>query len=165
MEQITGRVWKFGNDVDTGQLAPGQYLKVEDYSAHCLEFFRPEFAMQVQPGDIIVAGKNFGCGSSRETAVRALCHLRVGAVVAEFFSRLFFRNAVNLGLPVIECTDVDKIYEGNQLSIYPLKGHIINHSKNENYNGLILPPHMMEIISAGGLVKYLERQISKDRIN
>src|SRR5690625_2373343 len=107
MMEIRGKVWKFGDNIDTGQLASGRYLKVEDYSRHCLENLRPEFAQEVQPGDIVVAGKNFGCGSSRETAVRALRHLRVGAVVAHFFARIFFRNAVNLGLPVIESAQID----------------------------------------------------------
>jgi 3-isopropylmalate/(R)-2-methylmalate dehydratase small subunit len=159
MEEIRGKVWKFGDNIDTGQLAPGRFIKVEEYSQYCLENLRPGFAKQVQPGDIIVAGQNFGCGSSRETAVRALLHLQVGAVVAGFFARIFFRNAVNLGLPVIETSSVDKIEDGDELSVFPLEGRIINHTRQEEYQGLILPEHMMEIIRAGGLVEYLAQKI------
>lgn len=157
--EIKGRVWKFGDDIDTGQLAPGGYLNVEDYSQFCLVNMRPEFVKQVQPGDIIVAGKNFGCGSSRETAVCSLLHLQVGAVVAGFFARIFFRNAVNLGLPVTECSEVNKIQDGDMISVRPLQGEIENFTRDEVYKGLVLPEHMLEIIQAGGLVPYLEKQL------
>ena len=155
---IRGRVWKFGNNIDTGQMAIGQYTRqgVEVYAAHCLENLRPEFPGSVKPGDIIVAGKNFGSGSSRETAVLALKHLRVGAVVAEFFSRLFFRNAVNLGLPVLECTETHRIEEADQIELSPIQGKINDLTANITINTQVLPEHIMKIISAGGLVPYLE---------
>lgn len=161
MERVAGRVWKFGDDIDTGQMAIGRYtrLGVEVYAVHCLENLRPEFAQSVQPGDILVAGKNFGSGSSRETAVRALRHLGVGAVVAVFFSRLFFRNAINLGLPVMECSEVERIAEGDHISVHPVEGRIVNHTCNEVYPGSILPQYVMPIIEAGGLVPYLEQKL------
>lgn len=119
---IIGRAWKFGDNVDTGQMTIGRYTRqgVEAYSAHCLENLRPEFSKEVKPGDVIVAGKSFGSGSSRETAVLALRYLKVGAVIAEFFSRLFFRNAINLGLPVIEYANTAQINHSDQVEFYPL---------------------------------------------
>ena len=160
---LSGRAWKFGDNVDTGQMAIGQYTRqgVEVYSAHCLENLRPEFAKEVEPGDIVVAGKNFGSGSSRETAVLALRHLNVGAVVAEFFSRLFFRNAINLGLPVIECVDTARINHGDLIELYPIQGKIINTTQGDSYQTQVLPNHLMKIIQAGGLVPYLEQNYLK----
>ena len=156
---ITGRVWKFGDNVDSGQMAIGQYTRqgVEVYSAHCLENLRPEFPTEVRPGDIIVAGTNFGSGSSRETAVLALRYLEVGAVVAEFFSRLFFRNAINLGLPVVECSNTAQINDGDLIELYPMQGKIVNISQENSYQVQTLPDHLMKIIQAGGLVPYLEQ--------
>ena len=156
---ISGRVWKFGDNVDTGQMAIGQYTRqgVEVYSAHCLENLRPEFSKEVEPGDIIVAGKNFGSGSSRETAVLALRYLKVGAVVAEFFSRLFFRNAINLGLPVIEYINTAQINHGDVVELYPMQGKIVNITQQDSYQVQVLPDHLMKIIQAGGLVPYLEQ--------
>ncbi len=156
---LRGKSWRFGDDIDTGQMAIGQYTRqgVEVYSAHCLENLRPEFSKQVSKGDIVVAGRNFGSGSSRETAVIALKHLGVAAVVAKFFSRLFFRNAINLGLPVIECPDVESIGDGDMLELYPLEGRIVNISQNDTYQGSVLPNHLMKIIQLGGLVPYLEQ--------
>lgn len=107
-----------------------------------------------------MAGKNFGSGSSRESAVLALRYLQVGAVVAEFFSRIFFRNAINLGLPVIECLEASLIDDGNNIEVYPLQGKIVNLTQNCTHQGLILPEHLMKIIQAGGLVPYLEQTIS-----
>lgn len=160
---ISGRVWLFGDNVDTGQMAIGQYARqgVEVYGPHCLEHLRPEFAKTVQPGDIIVAGKNFGSGSSRETAVQALRFLGVGAVVAEFFARIFFRNAVNLGLPVLECPAASTMVDGDQIEVFPVSGLIVNHSQHCQYRASVLPEHMMAIIQAGGLVPYLERRLSE----
>ncbi|TAN22184.1 MAG: 3-isopropylmalate dehydratase [Actinomycetota bacterium] len=156
---ITGRAWKFGDNVDTGQMAIGQYTRqgVEVYSAHCLENLRPEFPTEVRPRDIVVAGKNFGSGSSRETAVLALRYLEVGAVVAEFFSRLFFRNAINLGLPVVECSNTAQINDGDLIELYPVQGRIVNISQENSYQVQTLPDHLMKIIQAGGLVPYLEQ--------
>ena len=156
---IAGRVWKFGDNVDTGQMAIGQYTRqgVEVYSAHCLENLRPEFPTEVRPGDIIVAGTNFGSGSSRETAVLALRYLEVDAVVAEFFSRLFFRNAINLGLPVVECSNTAQINDGDLIELYPMQGKIVNISQENSYQVQTLPDHLMKIIQAGGLVPYLEQ--------
>lgn len=162
MENISGTVWKFGDNVDTGQLAPTQFSAqgVEVYSKHCLENFRPDFAERVAPGDIVVAGKNFGTGSSRETAVLALRHLQVGAVIADFFARIFFRNAVNLGLPVIECKNVAEMEDGDYVTVFPTEGKIVNHTRDREHQGLILPEHVMKIIRAGGLVPYLEKTLS-----
>lgn len=158
---LRGKAWKFGDDIDTGQMAMSQFTRqgVEVYSSHCLENLRPEFPLQVSQGDIVVAGNNFGSGSSRETAVLALLYLGVGAVVAKFFSRLFFRNAINLGLPVIECSEVDRIADGDIIELYPLEGRVTNVSQVTTYQGSILPDHLMKIVQAGGLVPYLEQSL------
>lgn len=161
MEQIQGRVWRFGDHVDTDVIVPGRYLKLtaKEAAAHVMEGIDPEFARKVRPGDIVVGGVNFGCGSSRETAPAALRHAGVAAVVAKFFARIFYRNAINLGLPVLDCAEVDRIQQGDQLRIDLDAGVIENLTRGERYRTTTLPPHMMELIRAGGLVPFLEAQI------
>ena len=116
---MSGRVWKLGDNIDTDALAPGQYMKfnIDVIAAHCLESLRPEFAAAVSAGDVIVAGRNFGAGSSREQAPQALKHLGIAAVVAESFAGLFYRNALNLGLPVVVSAEVAQIGEGDSLAV------------------------------------------------
>lgn len=151
---IVGRVWKFGNDIDTDVIIPGKYLRTKDmqvFAAHAMEGIDPEFAKKVISGDIIVAGTNFGCGSSREQAPLALKHAGVACIVAKSFARIFFRNAINIGLPLLEA-DVD-CEEGDEVEIDLLKGEI-KVIRNGTFKGNRLPDFLLEILTAGGLVAH-----------
>jgi methanogen homoaconitase small subunit len=151
---IVGRVWKFGNDIDTDVIIPGKYLRTKDmqvFAAHAMEGIDPEFAKKVSPGDIIVAGTNFGCGSSREQAPLALKHAGVACIVAKSFARIFFRNAINIGLPLIEA-DVN-CEEGDKIEIDLHKGEI-KIVGNGTFKGNKLPDFLLEILTAGGLVAH-----------
>ena len=155
-----GKAWVFGDNVDTDVINPGQYLKLtaEEAAKHVMEGADPDFAKKVQAGDIIVGGKNFGCGSSRESAPAAIKYAGVGAVVAEFFARIFYRNAINLGLPVLECKQAREIAEGDELVIDLEKGAIHNLTQNKTYGVTPFPPRILRILQAGGLVPYLEKE-------
>ncbi len=150
-----GKAWVFGDDVDTDQIIPARYLNTPELSLlapHCLEDLDPEFAGAVRPGDLLVAGRNFGCGSSREHAPGVLKTLGVAAVVAESFARIFYRNSFNLGLPLIECQEARKRVErGERLRVDLKTGRLTNVSKGESYTFKPLPKFMMELIEAGGL--------------
>lgn len=156
---ICGKVHKFGDNINTDIISPAQYMELSytDMSAHVMEGADPDFSQKISPGDIIVAGQNFGSGSSRETAPIALKEAGIGAVVAEFFARIFYRNAINIGLPVVETDVINKIENGDILEIYPLEGKIKNLTKDEEYLCSALPPHIINIIKSGGLVKVLEK--------
>jgi methanogen homoaconitase small subunit len=154
---IIGQVWKFGDDVDTDAIIPGKYLRTKEmqlFAAHAMEGIDPEFAKKVKPGDIIVAGTNFGCGSSREQAPLALKYAGVGCIVAKSFARIFFRNAINIGLPLIEA-DVD-CQEGDEIIIDLLKGEVTVKGKGL-YKGNKLPDFLLEILTDGGLVAHRKR--------
>lgn len=157
---MTGRAWRFGDNIDTDLLAPGAYMKgpVEELARHCLEAADPEFAGAVAPGDIVVAGRNFGMGSSREQAAQALRLLGVAAVVAESFGGIFYRNAFNLGLPALVSPDIGGIAAGNRIEIDPVEGRIENRSTGETLRCDRVPDHLMSIIAAGGLTPYLENR-------
>ena len=157
---IRGRVHKYGNNINTDLISPAQYMEMsnEVMAAHAMEGIDPDFSKKVKPGDIIVAGENFGSGSSRETAPMALKYAGVGAVVADFFARIFYRNAINIGLPVLESKAVEKINDGDELEINPLTGEIKNITQQTTYQCSVLPDHIMELIKAGGLVKLLEKK-------
>jgi 3-isopropylmalate/(R)-2-methylmalate dehydratase small subunit len=157
---IRGRVHKFGDNINTDIISPAQYMELSyaEMAVHAMEGADPDFSKKVCPGDIIVAGKNFGSGSSRETAPIALKEAGIGAVVAEFFARIFYRNAINIGLPVVESNIVDRIEDGDELEITPLNGVIKNLTKNEEYQCSVLPPHIINLIETGGLVKSLEKK-------
>ncbi|KKM10115.1 3-isopropylmalate dehydratase [Clostridiales bacterium PH28_bin88] len=162
---IRGRVWKFGDNINTDVIAPGKYLKLsnQEMAQHVMEGIDPELPRKIKPGDIIVGGDNFGCGSSRETAPAAIKYAGVGAVVARFFARIFFRNAINLGLPVLECPQAHKIHQGDELEIELETGLIKNLTQGTQYQATRLPLHIMEIVTSGGLVPYLEQEIKKTR--
>lgn len=132
---IRGKVWKFGDNIDTDVVIATQYLidDIPEMKKHTFEIIRPEFANEFQEGDIIVGGKNFGCGSSREQAVDVLKELGVSAIIAKSFARIFFRNCLNAGIPVIECQDTDDFKEGDTLSIKILKDEIIIESGEREY--------------------------------
>ncbi len=153
-----GSAWVFGENIDTDQLAPGGTLKsgIEVIASHCLGALSPDFAKRVRLGDFVVGGRNFGIGSSREQAAQALCHLGVAAVIAPSFGGIFYRNALNFGLLALVCPDAGSISQGDQLSVNPEKGSVQNLTRDEEYSCDTVPSHLMEIVSAGGLVPYLE---------
>ena len=158
---VAGRAWVFGDAVDTDALAPGRYMKggIEALAAHCLEALDPGFAAGVAPGDIVVAGRNFGLGSSREQAVLALRQLGVGAVVAESYARIFFRNAINLALPVLTCPDTRSIAPGDRLRLDPRSGALDNESRGQRLACDPLPAHLLALIADGGLLPHLKRRL------
>ncbi|WP_319508805.1 3-isopropylmalate dehydratase small subunit [uncultured Methanolobus sp.] len=158
---MNGRVWKFGDDVDTDAVIPGRYLIMntpKELAAHAFEGVRPEFPKEVKEGDIIVAGNNFGCGSSREHAPIALKGTKISCVIAKSFARIFFRNSINIGVALLECPDTDRIDDGDELSVDFASGEITNVTKNEKYQATPLPDFVRGIMDAGGLIEYT-RQI------
>lgn len=158
---MNGRVWKFGDDVDTDAVIPGRYLILNtphELAAHAFEGVRPEFAKEVKEGDIIVAGNNFGCGSSREHAPIALKGTKISCVIAKSFARIFFRNSINIGVALLECPDTDRIDDGDKLDVDFASGVIKNITKNEQYQATPLPDFVRGIMDAGGLIEYT-RQI------
>jgi 3-isopropylmalate/(R)-2-methylmalate dehydratase small subunit len=158
--QNAGRAWVFGDNIDTDQLAPGLYMKrpIEEIARHCLEAADPQFADAVGQGDIVVGGRNFGMGSSREQAAQALRHLGVGAVLAPSFGGIFYRNALNLGLLALVCPEAGKIAAGDRIALEPENGKVHNLTRNQTYACEPIPAHLTEMVRAGGLVPYLERR-------
>ena len=160
--KASGKVFKYGDNVDTDVIIPARYLNSFDgkeLATHAMVDIDPEFAGKVQPGDMIVARKNFGCGSSREHAPLCLKEAGVSCVIAETFARIFFRNAINIGLPIIECPEAAAgIEAGDEVEVDFDSGIITNKTKGETYKGQSFPPFMQKIISAGGLVNYINGQ-------
>lgn len=158
-----GNAWVYGDNIDTDILAPGPYMKkpMNELAKHCFEAIDTSFAKQVKQGDVVAAGEAFGIGSSREQAAQALVELGVSCVIAKSFARIFYRNALNLGLPALVCSDADKITKGDQISVQPEQGIIINHSKNEQYQCEAIPEQLMEIVRAGGLMPFLQNKNKK----
>ena len=160
--QAKGRVFKYGDNVDTDVIIPARYLNITDgfeLAKHCMEDIDKDFVKNVQSGDIMVAQKNFGCGSSREHAPLVIKCAGVSCVIAETFARIFYRNAINIGLPIIECAEASKAIEaGDEVEIDFDSGMIHNITKNETYKGQAFPPFMQKIISAGGLVNYINAE-------
>ena len=159
---LIGKVWAFGDNIDTDVLAPGAYMKgsLQELAAHCLEAVNPDFAQQVKPGDIVVAGEAFGIGSSREQAAQALVELGVAAVVARSFARIFYRNALNLGLPVLFCPDLANVDTNDQVSLDLEQGILINQTKNQEFKCEPIPAELMVILAAGGLMPYLKARFA-----
>lgn len=158
---MRGRVWKFGANVDTDQIIPAEYLVTGDareLAKHVFEKARPGFAEKVRKGDILVADENFGCGSSREHAPRALIGAGIACVVAKSFARIFFRNAINIGLPVVEC-DVSA-QDGDELEIDFEKGVIMDLTTNNSYVFKPLPEFLLNLLNSGGLVEYTKKRLS-----
>ncbi len=160
IEPITGKVWKFGDNIDTDVIIPGRYLRtfsLDDLAAHVMEGVRDEFAAKVNKGDIIVAEWNFGCGSSREQAPVALKHAGVSAIIARSFARIFYRNAINIGLPVI-VADIE-VREGEKIQIDLEKGEIVNLTTEKSFQIEPFKKFMLEILQNGGLVDhYLQKK-------
>ena len=161
--KFKGKVWKYGHDVDTDVIIPARYLNStspEELAAHCMEDLDATFAKKVDKGDIIVAGKNFGCGSSREHAPLSIKAAGVSCVIAESFARIFYRNSINIGLPILESKEAAlDIHEGDQLEIELETGLIYNLTKEITYQATPFPEFMQELIKAGGLIPYTKRSV------
>ncbi|MCS6928441.1 MAG: 3-isopropylmalate dehydratase small subunit [Saprospiraceae bacterium] len=154
---LRGRAHVYGDNIDTDRIIPGKYTKTLDASAlaaHVMEDLDPDFRERLKPGDFVVAGNNFGCGSSREQAPVALQTAGVSAVIARYFARIFFRNAINIGLPVLEIPDHD-ISMGDELEVNLSTGRVHNYTTGQTYWAKPLPDIMLRILQAGGLVNYL----------
>lgn len=158
--KATGRVFKYGDNVDTDVIIPARYLNTSDakeLASHCMEDIDLDFAKEVQEGDIIVANKNFGCGSSREHAPIAIKESGISCVIALTFARIFYRNAINIGLPILECDQAVKSIEaGDKLEVNFDTGVIKNLTKNEEYQGEAFPEFMQKIINSNGLIGYIK---------
>lgn len=160
--KLEGKVWKFGDDVDTDQIIPARYLNTsdpEELAKHCMEDADPSFAGKVSPSDIIVAGKYFGCGSSREHAPIAIKAAGVSCVIAKTYARIFYRNSFNTGLPILECEDTDAFADGDQLSVDLDAGEILHQDSGKTYGIKPIPPFMQELIQSGGLMKHIARKV------
>ncbi len=159
---IKGKVWKFGDDVDTDAIIPARYLNTSDpaeLAKHVMEDADKDFPGKVRPGDIIVAGKNFGCGSSREHAPLAIKAAGITTVVARSFARIFFRNSFNIGLPIFECPELfENVQEGSVIEIDTDKGTILAGGKT--YSSSPIPPFMRELVGAGGLVEWTKKKLA-----
>ena len=158
---MKGKAWKFGNDIDTDIIVPGRYLIYTDeetLSQHCMEGLDPEFSEKCNEGDFIVAGTNFGCGSSREHAPIALKGVGVAAVIAESFARIFYRNATNVGVPLLEAPGISNLVEnGDEISV-DMENATITSQNGESIKFKKLPPFMLEILEQGGLIEYLKNK-------
>jgi 3-isopropylmalate/(R)-2-methylmalate dehydratase small subunit len=155
------KAWVLGDDIDTDVIAPGRDMKrgIEDIAKHCLEAVSPQFPKEIKPGDFVVAGRNFGCGSSREQAPAALKHLGVAALVAESFAGLFYRNALNLGLPALVCREAGRIRHGDDLRIDYQSSEIVALTTGERLPFEPIPAHLMEMVRDGGLLPHLEKRL------
>lgn len=162
MEKMTGKVWVLGDDIDTDIIIPTEYLAlktIDDMKQYGFSPLRPELAAQIKPGDIIVAGKNFGCGSSREHAPIAIKAAGVSCVIAETFARIFYRNAINIGLPIIECKEAaENIDAGDEVEVDFDSGMIYDKTKGTSYQGQAFPEFMQKIIKAEGLINYINQK-------
>jgi len=161
---IEGRVWTLGPDVDTDQIISGKYLTIidpEELKKHVFEIALPEFAKEARAGDILIADENFGCGSSREHAPQAMRAIGVGAVVADSFARIFFRNAINLGIPAIEARGVRAIFEkGDTARIEMTTGRVTNLRTGTSVSFPPLPRHLLDLLEAGGLVEKVRSELA-----
>ncbi|HKZ56728.1 MAG TPA: 3-isopropylmalate dehydratase small subunit [Thermodesulfovibrionales bacterium] len=162
--KLKGKAWKFGADVDTDAIIPARYLNTTDHkelAKHCMEDADPNFMKKMKAGDIIVADKNFGCGSSREHAPISIKAAGISCVIAKSFARIFYRNSFNMGLPIFESADAsEKIKEGDEIELDPSTGVIHNLTKKEKYHAKPIPPFMQALINAGGLMNYVKRKVA-----
>ena len=162
MESAKGKVYKYGDNVDTDVIIPARYLNSSDpaeLATHCMEDIDKDFVKKVQKGDIIVARKNFGCGSSREHAPIAIKASGVSCVIAETFARIFYRNSINIGLPIIECKEAsEEIADGDEVEVDFESGLIEDLTTGKSYEGQSFPPFMQKLIDAGGLVNYINEE-------
>lgn len=157
------KAWVFGDDVDTDAITPGRYMKlgIEEIARHCFEAVDPGFATKVKSGDAVVGGRNFGTGSSREQAPEALKHLGVAVLIAESFAGLFYRNAINLGLPAVACAQAKRIRQGDLLQVDFQEGWILNLTTGEKLACEPIPAFLASIIRDGGLLPHLEKRLAR----
>jgi len=165
--KLKGRIWKFGSDVDTDAIIPARYLNQSDpkvLAKHAMEDERPEFTHKVKKGDILVAGKNFGCGSSREHAPLALKAAGISCVIAKSFARIFYRNGLNLGLPLLESSEASEVIEeGDRVRVNFATGEIFDLTQKKKFFAKPIPPFMQELIKDGGLIRHLRKKALKGK--
>jgi len=160
---IKGKAIKYGDNVDTDVIIPARYLNTSDHkelASHCMEDIDKDFSNKISEGDIMIAGKNFGCGSSREHAPIAIKASGISCVIAETFARIFFRNSINIGLPIMECEEAAKdIEENDEISVDTVSGIITNITKNKTYKAVPFPEFMQKIIKSEGLINYIKKEV------
>ncbi len=164
MSQKEATVWKFGDNIDTDLIIAARYLNTSDpkvLALHVMEDADPEFVNNLTRGDVIVAGENFGCGSSREHAPIALKEAGVSAIVAKSFARIFYRNAFNMGLPIYELKESDEIEELDKITINSKSGEITNITQNKSYRFTPIPPFMQELVESGGLINFAKKELNQ----
>ncbi len=164
---FNGKAFVFGDNIDTDLIIAARYLNTSnptELAKHAMEDVDPEFVNKISKGDIIVAGENFGCGSSREHAPVAIKYAGISAVIAKSFARIFYRNAFNTGLVILEVKEADKISEGDELKVDLAAGTVQNITKNETYAFNAIPPFMMELLNAGGLMEYAAEEIKRANV-
>ena len=161
---LKGKTFKYGDNVDTDAIIPARYLNLHepaDLAKHCMEDIDTDFVIKVKPGDIITAGANFGCGSSREHAPVSIKASGISCVIAKSFARIFFRNAINIGLPLLECPEAaDNIKAGDIIEVDLQSGRITNLSSNKTFTSKPYPEFMMQLVNAGGLVEYTRKKLA-----
>ncbi len=161
--KVKGKSWRFGNDVNTDEIIPARYLNTfdpDELAKHCMEDADPSFMTKMSPGDIIVAGKNFGCGSSREHAPIAIKAAKIACVIADSYARIFYRNSINIGLPIIESAEAAAdIQEGDMVEVDFDSGVIVNVTKNKKYTAKPFPPFMQNLIQQGGLMNRVKSDL------
>jgi len=161
---IKGKVWKFADHINTDDIISARYLNTTDpveLASHCMETIFPDFAKKISKGDIIVAGENFGCGSSREHAPVSIKSCGISIVIAKSFARIFLRNAINIGLPIIETSYIEQFSQGDTLEIDLEKGLIINHTNGHRYDFIKYPDFLQQIIKNGGLMPWVKERYTK----
>lgn len=162
-QQVTGKVWKYADNVDTDVIIPARYLNTSDpkeLAQHCMEDIDQTFVKEVHQGDLIVAGENFGCGSSREHAPISIKASGIYAIIAKSFARIFYRNAINIGLPILECPEmVNETDKGDTIAVNIESGEIINTTKNKSYKAKPYPESLRNLINAGGLIEYTKQKV------
>ena len=160
--KANGKIIKYGDNIDTDVIIPARYLNTTDHkelASHCMEDIDKDFVNKVQDGDIMVGGANFGCGSSREHAPIAIKASGISCVIAKDFARIFYRNSINIGLPILECAEASEdIDEGNEVEVDFDTGVITNKTKNKTYQAVAFPPFMQDIINAGGLIEQIKNK-------
>ena len=165
MQNAHGKAFVFGDDINTDVILPGKYLNVTDpqeLASHCMESEDPDFVKKAHPGDIMVAHKNFGCGSSREHAPLSIKYLGISCVIASTFARIFFRNALNIGLPILECDEAARnIRPGDEVLVDFDSGIITDVTTGQTFQAAPLPPFMQNLIASGGLVSYARKKMGK----
>jgi len=163
MAKLEGKVWKFGANIDTDLIIAARYLNTSDaqeLAKHVMEDADPDFVTKMTPGDIIVAGDNFGCGSSREHAPIALKAAGVSAVIAPTFARIFYRNAFNMGLPIFELKEANEINEGDEVKIDMSNGEVVNITQGKSYKFTPIPEFMLELVKVGGLIEFAKSEMN-----